>query len=543
MEKYEPKKDCSPPNLLSRNSINSSPNNNAIFEQNKLNNFYQVGYQDYRNKYNLINENLKISIGITFNELESLTKEHLIQFIQFINYSCNLNLKDIKYSNCCCSIFEIKENLNRNGYNIVISKNELNSKFRNKIEDINENNIILENNEKLYNKISNENDDNFYLLKEKNDIPHNYCLPISCPIHNNIKFNSLNSYLIHCKEAHKIFICKDCGKIFEDFNNFKCHIYKILNIENENINIDIKDNDAPPLFKNLKESNNLEKNIKCTKCELIFDSVEKMSIHFYEAHEKKIIETSKINEEFLQNKNQSKNENVKECSLNRIEDNENEKKIENLNQKKEENIKSEEVKKESTLESGDEMKIIKEISKENSNKKESKYLQRKKNRDKEENEEEISIKKEEFKKKEKLKKQDDLKRQEELKRQKELNNQEDLKREEELKEIKVLKIKEELEKQENSKEEEEEEIKNDGFYFICCIDNKKFSTQNLYFEHFRKEHSVICCICGKEFESKYALKNHYNSKNNNHNIFKCKVCNKAFLTINAFKSHCKDKNH
>ena len=74
--------------------------------------------------------------------MESLTKENLIQLIQFINYTYKLNLKDIKYSNYCCSIFEIKENLNRNGYNIVISKKEFNE-LNNKNKDINENNIIL----------------------------------------------------------------------------------------------------------------------------------------------------------------------------------------------------------------------------------------------------------------------------------------------------------------------------------------------------------------------------------------------------------------
>mgnify|MGYP006873067439 CR=1 FL=1 len=259
MEKYEPKKDCFPPIQISRYNINSSPNNNYIFEQNKVNNFYQVGYQDFSNiKYNM-NENLNISIGITFSELESLTKENLIQLIQFINYSCNLSLKDIKFSYCCSSIFGIKENLNRNGYNIVISKNEFNelhSKF-------NGNNIILGKNEKFYNKINNENDGNFYLLNEYNEAKHNYCLPISCPNHNNIKFNNLSSYLIHCKEVHKILSCKDCGIIFDDFNNFKSHIYKFLKIEDENNNINIKDNDAPPLLKNIMELNNLENNVKC----------------------------------------------------------------------------------------------------------------------------------------------------------------------------------------------------------------------------------------------------------------------------------------
>ena len=123
----------------------------------------------------------------------------------------------------------------------------------------------------FYDKINVENDDDFYLLNESNEEKHKYCLPISCPNHNNIKFNSLSSYLIHCKEDHKIFICKDCGKVFEDFKNFKLHIYKILNIDSEKREIDIENNVTPLFSKYLMESNILENNnIKCTKCELIF---------------------------------------------------------------------------------------------------------------------------------------------------------------------------------------------------------------------------------------------------------------------------------
>ena len=217
--------DCPPPIQISKNYINTLPNNNYInFEQDEENNFYQA-----INKSNKIYENIKISIGITLSELEKLNKENLIQLIHLINYSCNLTLKDIKYIYNYYNIFEIKENLNKNGYSIILSKNgnnEVNDKFKNinyiKESNINftKNNFNLENNEKFYNKIINENDDNFSLLNDINQVYHNYCLPISCPNHNNIKFNNLSSYLIHCKESHKILTCKDCGKVFEDFNNF-----------------------------------------------------------------------------------------------------------------------------------------------------------------------------------------------------------------------------------------------------------------------------------------------------------------------------------
>ena len=509
MKKNEPKNDCPTPFPLCRNDNNISPNDNYFFDQNKVNELSQGGYQGFRNKNNNINENLKIKIGITFNELESLTKENLIQLIQFINSFCKLYLKNIKYNNCCCSIFEIKENLNRNGYNIVISKNKNNELQSN----INENNIILENNEKFCNTINNEKGDNFYEAKK----------PISCPNHNNIKFNTLSSYLIHYKEEHKRFTCQDCGKVFEDFQNFKSHNYKEHNIEDENINIDIKDNDAPPLLKDSIESYNLENNIKCTKCELTFDSIDKKLIHYYEAHEKKIAQISKINEEFQQNKEQSINKSCKEFSDNRIEVNENKERIINSNQKEEENKKSEKIKKESTFEMEEGKEINEEIIKEKAIKSERKFLQRKTNLDKEESKEKIKKKKE-------LRRKDELKRRKSIKRQEELNKQKGVKGSEKLK-MKEIHI-----KQDDLKREEE-------IGSICCYDKKTFPTLKLYFEHFRKEHTTIHNIYGKGIESKYLLKNHYNSKIEKYNIFICKICGKAFETINDLKNHCKYKKH
>ena len=65
MKKIEPKNDCPPPFQLSRNNSNISSNNNYV-KQNKVNNFYQAGYQGFINKNNNMNEHLKINIGITF---------------------------------------------------------------------------------------------------------------------------------------------------------------------------------------------------------------------------------------------------------------------------------------------------------------------------------------------------------------------------------------------------------------------------------------------------------------------------------------------
>ena len=186
------------------------------------------------------------------------------------------------------------------------------------------------------------------------------------------------------------------------------------------------------------------------------------------------------------------------------------------------------MKKKSTFGGEERMEIIKEISNENSDKEESKYLQRKTNHNKEENKEVILIKKEKSEKQDDFKRQEDLKKLEELKREEELKKLEELKKQEELKKHKDLKGK--------------EEIKNDGYNFICFFDNRKFLTQYLYIEHFIKEHAAFCCICGKEFESTKVLQIHYNSKKS-HNKIKCKLCGKVYITINGLKSHCKVKGH
>ena len=330
-------------------------------------------------------------------------------------------------------------------------------------------------------------------------------MPISCPEHNNIKFDSLSSYLIHCKETHKIFTCKDCRKVFDNFKNLKLHIYKMLNIDSgneKNENIVIKDKDAPPLFKDPIKSNNIENKIKCTECELFFDSVEKMSIHFYEAHEKK---------------------------------------FENLIQKEDLNIKNVEVKEKSTLEREEEMEFIKEIIRENPTNKKRQNLQRKKSQSKKEGKNDNFIMQEELIRQEELKRLEELKRQEELKRFEEFKRLEELKKQEELKRLEELKRQEELKRI--------EEIKNNAFYNKCDHDNKKYSNQKSYIEYFRKEHPndypFYCYDCQKGFVNENDLNIHYNSKKHKfpNKTIKCKVCGRLFATSSALENHCRAKNH
>ena len=136
-----------------------------------------------------------------------------------------------------------------------------------------------------------------------------------------------------------------------------------------------------------------------------------------------------------------------------------------------------------------------------------------------------------------------------------------------------MKKQKELKRQEELKGEEE--IKDNEIYYECYHDNKKFSTQKLYIEHFRKEHpndypfycdecqkgfrnendlyihynskkhkpTFNCSICGKKFATENALNSHYKSKPKKHNIIACKVCGKGFGSNSALENHCKSKNH
>ena len=244
------------------------------------------------------------------------------------------------------------------------------------------------------------------------------------------------------------------------------------------------------LFKDLMESNNLENNIKCTECELIFDSVEKMSFHFYEAHEKKIIEKSELNKEWNMN-------------MKRIEINKNENKIEN-SIKNEEELKSKE------------------------------YLEREG----------------ELKGQEELKKQEELKREEELKGQGEIEGQEELKKEEmekqEEKKREEDQDQEELKKEEELKKQDEFKIDNHNYSkknkpsFKCSICGKKFSSISSLKSHEKsktKKHKF------ENYYGNYYYDNYQNYYYDNYYYNKCKTCGKTFNSSYALKNHCKDKKH
>ena len=99
-------------------------NNKKIFINDK------PPYEPNDNKINNIkNDNLneyETRIGISTKDLLELQKEDLLDLILFINYSCSMTLEDHRYANSNYKIFNIVKSIDKNGYDIVIDKNEIN---------------------------------------------------------------------------------------------------------------------------------------------------------------------------------------------------------------------------------------------------------------------------------------------------------------------------------------------------------------------------------------------------------------------------------
>ena len=290
----ELKNNSAPPIQMDQNNDNFFLFDSTILNQNKINEFNQNDnqYQIYNkdNKQNIINinninnrnnklfnnydinEKFMTRISIKTKELEELDKKYLIELIQFIIYSCNLTLEDYRYIDSTYSIFRIEKSLNRNGYDIVINRygnNEYKIQNDNSIEDKKEENTDGQNidNDKENNEENNENNNEKY--KENSDvnsdkervdekkeekekiIEHKIKGSYFCALHNNRKFKNIEAYFNHCQSKHKLFICQECKREFQNFNNFKNHFYE-KNDNKNNININNLNNENLPINDDLE---------------------------------------------------------------------------------------------------------------------------------------------------------------------------------------------------------------------------------------------------------------------------------------------------
>jgi len=239
--------------------IDLNKNYYNLFEE-KVNNYsYIPDMKKYIRDYLNIN---KTKLAIKYKELKELKSEYLIELIQFISCVCNLTVEN-KYIDCLYSIFKIVKYKGQNIYQIVINKKEANRHdYKKKINDMN--NEIIDDEEENEDNILNENDDIFQFGT------------FFCEKHNRL-FNNLEQYYNHCSNYDEKLICEKCLKGYRSINKFKNHKCNI-----------IKNKDKEEIDKNEDSDSYSDSNkVECSECDLVFDSIESMSLHYFEIHEKK----------------------------------------------------------------------------------------------------------------------------------------------------------------------------------------------------------------------------------------------------------------
>ena len=279
-------------------------------QKNNMNNLY-IPYNNQNN--NTINKqqikdnsNLHdLKIDIDSSSLNILDKESLKDIILFIQDFCQIKI-DPKFIHLKHNIFKIrKDKSNDIGHLFYIKKNKYinyNNKNNKDNSDSNDDDVV-ENNNIIKEKIS-EN-----MNHKGNNLSNFYC-----EIHDKVFLNTdkKSHYNNHLK-------CDKCGLKFKNNRVLKVH-YRVHHQEfiqkiSSNNKINNSENNELP-----KQNNNdSEEKIKCSDCDLIFDSVELMSEHFYEIHEKNK----------WQDNNDNKPEGIKEVLINKQKEQE-EKKEKNL---------------------------------------------------------------------------------------------------------------------------------------------------------------------------------------------------------------------
>ena len=445
------------------NNINNHiPNipNNII--NNSINNINENKIKDNSNT------NLHgLKLDIDSKVLNAMSKNYLLDIILFIVDFCQIKIEP-KFIRMKHDIFRIKKDKNRDNQHIFfIKKNKLNDlfypKYENYINDNDENNSESNSDDYEYDEKNNiNNDKNFssnnilHIPKYKNNNIENFY----CEVHEKVFMNTNKN--AHYKKHLK---CEKCGIEVRSKRLLKIHIGshhyenipKIVNENNNNINnlnnIEVLKKELNPKINIInKENIENEEKIKCSDCDLFFNTVELMSEHYYEIHEK--------------NKIRNDINNLKEPFKNNDEN------------------------------------IINKYEEENEEKDEEEIKKKKKKH-----------KKEELKKSEEFNKRLEIKEQEETKRAAELKRLEEEKKKAKIAKQKENELSQLLK---NKKEEKQIVIQTDINYYKCYIDKKEFNNEKKYVMHFIHCHNgdfpFYCKICDKGFWSSEAKEQHSKAK-------------------------------
>ena len=534
-------------NLSDIFDIKDNSFSNTLYINNKINLNNKI-------KLNKNSEENKVRININSEKLELLTHSNLVELIQFIEYTCDLTLNDQRYENKTHDIFKIIKNKDKKCYDIIIADNsqqfkqnknlikniffndKSNKSYINREEDekynmikINKENICRINNK----DINHKNKGISYINNKKNEIN------IDNKINPNKRINSSNQKHIN-------------NKIFDN-NNINNHKYINDNFENEKEeDEEVEDYDEKNNIKIMNKKNF----IKCIDCDLIYDTVEEMTKHYYLIHDTcKNKEEIKIEKKAIINKKKEINKNFEKWAEKRIQNNNKN----NIDQEKEENkkkmtrdiekifkekgLKIQEKMKEITLEKRKILEGLKDIKFKDKESEEAKrieinkYIKERRAKEKERINQEAKelIKQLKIENKRKIteiklnKKQD-----KNIKISEELKNSQGNKNKSSNEEIK---IREDLNKQISINQKEDKDNSHKGA-----------NSKDLFFTFEQKpllnikedtHFYIICEICNRRFKSEGALFAHAKDKRH----FQCNICGKIFPSKIAIDSHCKDKAH
>ena len=296
---------CSQKSYLSEKD---SPFYSSSINENKI---HLKSWKNEENQDKNETEQYKTRIAIDVEHLKKLEHKNLIELIQFIQLTCDLNLNDSRYVDKTYSIFKMVKNQERQGYDITINNKKDNEEDKFKEDE----------------KESDEDKINFYEEEEENDDDNNNN---SCNI--NIKnkkenfygFNEGNNNIIdypkNDKKNNNDILIKEKDKqnenMIKDFHPGYIKLDQIPKFSiNMNTNYQYSHNKNIPQLEHINNDSQSEyeeeedeqeekynnKNnkqyIKCTDCDLFYDTVEEMTEHYYNIHEKnKMKEKSNLKE-------------------------------------------------------------------------------------------------------------------------------------------------------------------------------------------------------------------------------------------------------
>ena len=341
-----------PVNLTENNNRNiflASNNSYRLFNI-KRNYFYnssisknKINYKSQKKKDNIKIKNVekepyKVNIAIDTEKLELLKQKNLVELIQLLEFTCDIYLNDSRYVDKTCNIFKIIKNKEKRRYEIIINnkkEEEERQKGEQKSdEDDNKENEYYENEEE-----EEEEDD----INIKNTIQNknSFCKENSVKSVINFKTINLNSknkknridiinknkYNDYRRENNEKRIIND--KTF-DFNKTYSNSWRRTNVLDEIIDNKSICNNPPPIPKIINDSeseNNEEeeeeededineipkrnyKHIKCTDCDLRYNTIEEMTKHHYNIHDKNKIKERK-NAEKERKKSRKKEKDMK----------------------------------------------------------------------------------------------------------------------------------------------------------------------------------------------------------------------------------------